>query len=68
MFRVHLTGNHLQKKMNTMTEIEEKLNDYVLKEFDELGRDYYFLECWQEVSDVVFEFVKFQCDLKEKTK
>lgn len=30
--------------------------------------DYYFLECWQEVSDVVFEFVKFQCDLKEKTK
>ena len=47
-----------------MTEIEEKLNDYIQKEFEDQGRDYYFLECWQEVSDVVFEFVKFQCALK----
>lgn len=50
-----------------MTEIEEKLNEYVQKEFEELGRDYYFLECWQEVADVVFEFVKYSCELKEKT-
>lgn len=48
-----------------MTEIEEKLNEYVLKEFDDLGGDYYFLECWQEVSDVVFEFLKFKCNLKQ---
>lgn len=47
-----------------MTEIEEKLNEHVLKEFEELGRDYYFLECWQEIADIVFEFVKHSCELK----
>ncbi len=47
-----------------MTEIEEKLNDYILKEFEEQGHDYYFLERWQEIADVVFEFVKHRCELK----
>lgn len=51
-----------------MTEIEEKLNNYIQKEFEDQGHDYYFLECWQEISDVVSEFVKFQCVLREESK